>query len=113
MKTITYDSLEVRTHASREALGEAAASLAAEAIREACAARGEARVIFACAPSQNEFLDALVRLPVAWDKLVVFHMDEYVGLRAEHPQSFRNFLRTHLLERIGAPAAVHLIRAEE
>jgi len=40
MKTITYDALEVRTHASREALGEAAAVVAAETIREACDLRG-------------------------------------------------------------------------
>ena len=113
MKTVTFDSLEIHQYPNRTALGAAAAERVAESIRKACAARGEARVIFACAPSQNEFLEALVRLPVAWDKVVVFHMDEYVGLRAEHPQSFRNFLRTHLLERISAPAAVHLIRAEE
>ncbi|MEI9897335.1 MAG: 6-phosphogluconolactonase [Chthoniobacter sp.] len=99
MKTITYDSLEVRTHPTREALGEAAAEIAAEAIRTACEARGEARVIFACAPSQDEFLAALVRRPIPWAKVAVFHMDEYVGLSGEHPQSFRHFLRTHLLEK--------------
>jgi len=113
MKKITYDSIEVRTYPTREELGEAAASLAAEAIRAAIATRGEARVIFACAPSQNEFLAALVRRPITWGKVVVFHMDEYVGLRADQPQSFRHFLRTHLLEHVDTPKAVHLIQAEE
>ena len=113
MKTITYDSLEVRTHPDRETLGADAASVVAEAIRNACATRGEARVILACAPSQNEFLAALVRKPIAWGKVVVFHMDDYVGLRAEHPQSFRHFLHTHLLAHIDAPRAVHLIQAEK
>jgi len=112
MKTVTFDSLEVREYPDRPALGGAAAALVAEVIREACATRGEARVIFACAPSQNEFLAALVRHPITWNKVTIFHMDEYVGLRAEHPQSFRHFLRTHLLDHIGEPQAVHLIHAE-
>lgn len=112
MRSITYDSLEMRQFPDRPRLGVAAAAFAALAIREACAARGEARVIFACAPSQNEFLEALIRHPIAWANVTVFHMDEYVGLRAEHPQSFRSFLRTHLLEHIAAPRAVHLIHAE-
>src|SRR5271156_6574047 len=105
MKTITYDSLEVRTHPDRETLGADAASLVAESIRTACATRGEARVIFACAPSQNEFLAALVRQPIAWGQVIVFHMDEYVGLRAEHRQSFRHYLQEHLLAHIDTPRA--------
>src|SRR5258708_9272289 len=113
MKTIAYDFLEVCIYTDREALGEATASIAAEAIREACEARGEARLIFACAPSQYEFLAALVRQPIAWGQVTIFHMDEYVGLRAEHPQSFRHFLRVHLLEHIDAPQAVHLIQGEK
>ncbi|MDR3405185.1 MAG: glucosamine-6-phosphate deaminase [Chthoniobacter sp.] len=113
MKMVAYDSLEVRTHATREELGDAAASAATETIRAAIATRGEARVIFACAPSQWEFLAALVRRPITWGKVTVFHMDEYVGLRAEHPQSFRNFLYLHLLNHIDEPKAVHLIQAEK
>jgi glucosamine-6-phosphate deaminase len=112
MKIVTFDSLAVRQYPDRPALGAAAAAHVADCIRAACAARGEARVIFACAPSQNEFLEALVRYPIAWPQVVVFHMDDYVGLRADHPQSFRHFLRTHLLEHIALPKAVHLIRAE-
>jgi len=112
MKNITFGSLEVRQYPDRTALGSAAAAQVADAIRVACATRGEARVIFACAPSQNEFLAALIRQPIVWASVTVFHMDEYVGLRAEHPQSFRHFLRTHLLEHVAAPRAVHLIHAE-
>jgi glucosamine-6-phosphate deaminase len=112
MKSAKFDALEVRQYPERTTLGTAAAALVADAIRRACATRGEARVIFACAPSQNEFLAALVRHPIAWSKVTIFHMDEYVGLRAEHPQSFRHFLRNHLLEHIPEAGAVHVIRAE-
>jgi glucosamine-6-phosphate deaminase len=113
MNPVTYDSLEVREYPDRTALGNAAASLVAESVRSACATRGEARVIFACAPSQSEFLAALVRRPITWSKVTIFHTSEYLGLRADHPQSFRHFLRTHLLDHITEPRAVHFIHAEK
>lgn len=58
------------------------------------------RMIFACAPSQNEFLEALrgpLSAGVDWKKITAFHMDEYVGLAQSHPASFRNYLQTHFL----------------
>ena len=107
MKTRRFDSLEVHQHTDRAALGVAAARGVAAAI----AARGEARVVFACAPSQDEFLAALLAQRVDWAKVTVFHMDEYVALPALHPASFRSYLRGHLLAHI-VPRAVHLICAE-
>ena len=114
MKTARYDQLEVRQYGDRAALGRAAAEHARGIIQAACAMRGEARVIFACAPSQNEFLAALTAQPpcVAWTKVAVFHMDEYVGLTASHHQSFRHYLRTHLLDQIPPPKSVQLILGE-
>ena len=110
----TYDQLRVQQYPDREALGRAAADHAREVIAAARAARGVARVVFACAPSQNEFLAALVAQPptVAWTNVVVFHMDEYVGLSASHVQSFRHYLRGHLLDAIPVPKAFHPIRGE-
>ena len=107
MKTRRFDSLEVRQYPDRASLGVAAARGVAAAI----AARGEARAVFACAPSQDEFLAALIAQSVDWAKVTVFHMDEYAGLPEGHPASFRSYLRGHLLAHIAA-RAVHLIRAE-
>ena len=114
MKTARYDQLEVRQYGGRTALGLAAAEHVRAIIQAACAMRGEARVIFACAPSQNEFLAALTAQPpsVEWAQVAVFHMDEYVGLTASHHQSFRHYLRTHLLDRIPPPKSVELILGE-
>jgi glucosamine-6-phosphate deaminase len=112
MITSQFDSLTVRQYSDRAAMGAAASVLAAECIRAACDDRGEARVIFACAPSQDEFLEALVKEQIDWARVVVFHMDEYSGLAADHPRSFRRYLREHLVERIPAPRAVHWIQAE-
>lgn len=77
--------------------GDAAATAAAAAIRAAISARGEARVVFASAPSQEEMLAALVSdSSIDWSRVHALHMDEYVGLPDDHPQSFGNWLRVRL-----------------
>lgn len=109
MKSFSIDSLEVRQFTDRGTTAAAAAELTAGWIRDACAERGAARVVFACAPSQTEFLAALRQRAIEWTRVTVFHMDEYAGLDDQHPQSFRRYLREHLLDHISAPRAVHLI----
>lgn len=101
-----FDELAVEIHPDRAGLGRAAAAAAATVIARAISERGGARVIFACAPSQNEFLAALTdpRGPgvgIDWSRVTAFHMDEYVGLAADAPQSFRRYLHDHLLARVG------------
>lgn len=93
-------------------MGEGAARRVAAIVRAVCAERGEARVIFACAPSQDEFLTALTGACIDWAQVVIFHMDEYAGLPAAHPQSFRSYLRAQLLAKIAPPKALHLIGAD-
>jgi glucosamine-6-phosphate deaminase len=96
-------SLKVETHPDRPAMGRAAATHACTLLERILAAQGRARVIFACAPSQDEFLAhfvALSRTKIDWARVTVFHMDEYVGLAATHPASFRRYLHEHLLQYI-------------
>jgi glucosamine-6-phosphate deaminase len=46
-------------------------------------------------------LNALVdREDIPWDKIVGFHLDEYVGIDVNHPASFRKYLRQHLITRV-------------
>jgi glucosamine-6-phosphate deaminase len=97
----TFDQLEVEIHSSREEMGLAAGLAAGEHLRTVLARQSKARIIFACAPSQNEFLAALTSQPnIAWPRVTAFHMDEYVGLRASNPASFRSYLRAHLTARV-------------
>jgi glucosamine-6-phosphate deaminase len=66
-------------------------------------------MIFAAAPSQNEFLASLVRFPgIAWDRVNAFHMDEYVGLPVRAPQGFGNFLRERLFGKVPFKAVYYL-----
>jgi glucosamine-6-phosphate deaminase len=94
------------------ALAAAAAKDAAGRIRNAIRARGRARIVAATGASQIAFLDALVREPgVEWDKVEMFHLDEYIGLPIDHPASFRKYL----LERLIGPAGItrhHLLDGE-
>ncbi len=112
-----YGRLAVETHPTRAALGHAAGHAAAAAIRDAIGAQGRARVIFACAPSQNEFLGSLIEISRAgaaafdWKKVTAFHMDDYVGLKATQPQSFRYYLNEHLLSRVKV-GVFHPIQAD-
>ncbi len=95
------DALEVSIHESNGALGEAAAAEAADIIREAIASRGAANIVLATGNSQKTFLEALrVQPGIAWQKVSVFHLDEYVGLDPAHPASFPNFLRRHIIDHV-------------
>jgi glucosamine-6-phosphate deaminase len=94
-------------------LGEAAALQAADAIERAISQSGRARIIAATGMSQFEFLNALTTTPgIDWAKVEMFHLDEYVGLPATHPASFRKYL----LERFIEPAGItryHLLDGED
>jgi glucosamine-6-phosphate deaminase len=99
--TTAVDQLNVQVYADRLSLGKAAAGQAAIKIKELLEQRGELRMIFAAAPSQNEFLEALVQTAgIDWSKITALHMDEYIGLPADAPQSFGAYLREHLFEKV-------------
>ncbi|MCF0234061.1 MAG: 6-phosphogluconolactonase, partial [Thermoguttaceae bacterium] len=98
-KFLKKDSLDVEICADRAELGARAGAAAAAAIRAAVAERGEARVIFAAAPSQNETLAALAAAPdVDWTKVVALHMDEYIGLPLGSHARFSQYLRDHIFD---------------
>jgi glucosamine-6-phosphate deaminase len=93
------DSLKVRVYATREAMGQAAASDVATHLRQVLAEQETARIVFAAAPSQNEFLAALrAMVHIPWQRIVAFHMDEYVGLPYDAPQRFGTFLRERIFD---------------
>ena len=116
-RLLRADRLAVEIHPDRAALGRAAGQAVAAHLRALLAKQGGARVIFACAPSQDEFLAALIaasrsaELGIDWSRVTAFHMDDYVGFAADHPQSFRRYLRAHLLDHV-AVGAFHPLPAE-
>lgn len=109
IRTFRAGRLGVRVDPDREAMGRAAALAAAESLRARLSRQDAVRVIFAAAPSQDEFLDALIDAEgVDWRRVHAFHMDEYLDLPAEAPQRFAAFLRARLFDRLPF-GAVHTL----
>ena len=99
MKTMRYDKMPVGVYDSNAALGQAAADDLAEILRAAVARQGQAAIIVATGNSQLSFMEALrVKPQIPWDKVAVFHMDEYLGMSATHPASFRRYLHEKLAD---------------
>lgn len=94
--------MNIRILEDKTALGRAAAAHAAVLLQRTISARGRARILAATGGSQFEFLDALTATPgIAWDKVEMFHLDEYVGLGCDHPASFAKYLRERLINKTG------------
>jgi glucosamine-6-phosphate deaminase len=96
---MTAGHLEVRIYENRLQMGDAAAAAAANTIRTLLETKRELNIIFAAAPSQNEFLQALQQQEnIDWSRINAFHMDEYIGLSSDAPQAFGNFLKARLFD---------------
>ncbi|MFZ0743657.1 MAG: glucosamine-6-phosphate deaminase [Terracidiphilus sp.] len=94
-------SMKVEVHPTLKAAGAAAAHAAAKALIELAKTHDSIGVIFATGASQIETLNELAGIGnLPWDKIRGFHMDEYVGLAADHPASFRRYLRERLTEKV-------------
>lgn len=112
LRSFCQDALEVRIFDSAANAGAAGAVLAAEAVRRMMETRGEAAVILASAVSQDAFLAAFrASAEIDWRKLTVFHMDEYAGMTADHPASFRRFQKERVLDHVPV-GTFHQLRGE-
>ncbi len=103
------DRLTVKCFDSRKSMGESAAMEVSAKIKEIISQKGEVNMIFASAPSQNEFLSALAAdKEIQWDKVNTFHMDEYIKLDKDAPQGFGNFIRDRLWGKVNLKSANYL-----
>ncbi|CAH0120179.1 MULTISPECIES: glucosamine-6-phosphate deaminase [unclassified Paenibacillus] len=101
--------LEIQVYRTRQEMGASAAEKVAQTMKELIARQGRVRIIFASAPSQNEFIDELAQAEgIDWSLVTVFHMDEYIGLPADAPQKFSTYLYDRLFRRV-KPGGMHLI----
>jgi glucosamine-6-phosphate deaminase len=96
---------EVKIYSGREEAGAEGAAIAAQIIREEIGRAGKAAVVLASAVSQDPFLAALrTRTDIEWPRITVFHLDEYAGMSATHPASFRRFQQERLLQHVHVAA---------
>ncbi|MDG0809637.1 glucosamine-6-phosphate deaminase [Cohnella rhizosphaerae] len=111
--SLLKDNLRTQVFADRGQLGQAACDDFAGKLRALLAGGRSARVVFAAAPSQNEFLDALAAEPdIDWGRVTAFHMDEYLDLPADAPQRFARYLNERLFDKV-RPGRVHLMNPNE
>ena len=112
VKTFKASQLNVAVYATRAQLGAAAGAALAAEMRRLIETQGRAIGMFAAAPSQDETLVALVAAPdITWTSVIAFHLDEYLGLNEDAPQSFRRYLIEHLVMRVPL-AEFHGLRGE-
>lgn len=90
--------MEIIISETKQLLGTKAAQKGAELIRKAITERGKANIIVATGASQFEMLNELVRQDVDWSLVRAFHLDEYIGLPATHPASFRKYLKERFVD---------------
>src|SRR5690606_36078043 len=88
-KHFQREAIRVHVFPDRSGAGTAAAADVARRLIALGRHQDEIPMIFAAAPSQNEFLAALVDSPgVPWNRIVAFHLDEYLGLPPDSDQRF-------------------------
>ncbi len=105
--------LNIKVYEDKKLLGRAAAEQAGVSLRTAIRERGSARIIAATGASQFEFLEALTNLKeLDWRRVEMFHLDEYIGLTAEHPASFRKYLQERLIRLTGI-TKYHFLEGEK
>lgn len=100
-KQFVIDKLNVSIFPTRELMGKACAKEAGEIICRLLLEKECVNLIFASAPSQLDMLNALMSEDgIDWGRVNAFHMDEYIGLPSDAPQSFGNYLRTRLFTKL-------------
>jgi glucosamine-6-phosphate deaminase len=99
--TLRVGTLNIKVFGTREEMGQAAATHAARSMLALAAGKESLPIIFATGASQLATLSALTAMPgLPWDKVVGFHMDEYLGISDTHPASFRRYLRENLTNKV-------------
>lgn len=105
--------MEINISTNAEELGKAAGTAAADLIRAAIAEKRIANIILATGTSQFHTLNQLISDPgIDWSKVVMFHLDEYIGLSITHPASFRKYLQDRFILKVDPLKDTYLINGE-
>ncbi|NWF54008.1 MAG: glucosamine-6-phosphate deaminase [Syntrophaceae bacterium] len=112
-RTSSRRTLELNVLPNRQEMGKAAARDVATAMKRFIKEKGKVKVVFAAAPSQDEFLAHLRKdRSIPWSKAICFHLDEYVDLPRNHPNTFEVYLKEHLFDFV-KPLEIHFFKALE
>lgn len=111
IKELLSDSLRIKIFENSDALGKVASMSVAQKLNEVIGKNGHANLILATGASQFSFLEHLRKETIDWEKITVFHLDEYLGIPESHPASFRKYLKERILEKVQA-GQVHYLEGD-
>jgi len=112
IKTFQVDALKVHLYNREAELTHDVAKIAQQYLQNLLTQQSTATVVLATGNSQIKFLDALIALGgIDWSRIALFHLDEYLGIEADHPASFRCYLRERVEKRVN-PAVFHYIEGD-
>jgi len=95
------DKLTIKVFSTREEMGKQAAKDVVDKLERLLCVKPYISMLFAAAPSQNEFLQELCESnSVDWSRVNAYHLDEYIGLPANSPQRFAEFLNENLFSKL-------------
>lgn len=95
------DDLSVRIANSVEESTLDAATLAYNYLQSLLEQQETVSIILATGNSQLKFLDTISAFDkLDWSRIILFHLDEYLGIAAEHLGSFRYYLRSRVEHRV-------------
>jgi glucosamine-6-phosphate deaminase len=111
-KTFRVDSLLVQVYHSEADMAQDVAEIAHQYLQYVLKWQQTATVLLATGNSQIKFLQALLGLgKIDWSRIICFHLDEYLGISAENPASFRHYLRQRV-ENLVLPKQFHYIEGD-
>ena len=106
--------MEINIAENPHEMGLKAGELGAQVVKAAIANHGVANIILATGTSQFDTMNTLIAdKEIEWSKVVMFHLDEYIGLPVTHKASFRRYLKDRFLARVPDLKAYHLIDGEK
>lgn len=103
--------MKIQVFETREDMGRKAAEWVQSKIQSVLKNKTHVNMIFAAAPSQNEFLEHLKIADIPWHQINAFHMDEYIGLPSNASQRFGRFLDVRLFKQVDFKS-VHYINGD-
>jgi glucosamine-6-phosphate deaminase len=105
--------MKIKSYNTSRELGNEAGHAAVLIIAGAIKENGMANIILATGTSQFETLNQLILVPgIDWSKVVMFHLDEYIGLPVTHPASFRKYLQERFITKVPKLRDAFLINGE-
>ena len=94
-------TLQIEISQNEAAAAMKAASMGAAILRNLAKVKTKINIVLATGKSQISMLNQLTGAPdIPWNRINVFHLDEYIGISGNHPASFRRYLMDHFVNKV-------------